>query len=82
MESKRRRKGCYIGRVDVTFRGIALPPGEHEIVFWYRPFSLVLGESVSTAAFVAVCILFWFWTKVIRSDAVGRGRVQSYAATH
>jgi hypothetical protein len=75
-------KDAYIGRADVTFRGIALPPGEHEIVFWYRPFSLVLGEWVSNTVFLAVCILFWLWTNAVRNNAAPRGSRPSYAATH
>lgn len=73
---------AYVGRVDITFRGIALPAGEHEVVFWYKPVSLVLGEWVSATAVVGLCILFWQWPLIQRNLGGPLGDVRHDAATH
>lgn len=73
-------KNAYIGRADITFRAVALPAGEHEVVFWYQPLSLVVGESVSAAVFVALCFIFWRWTKTNYDTTAPQGKVQYHAA--
>jgi len=39
---------------DHAFRAVALPPGDHEVVFRYRPRSLVVGGVIS-----GLCLLLW-----------------------
>jgi hypothetical protein len=39
-----------IVRVNTLFRGVRLPPGEHRIVYSYRPASFRYGAAVSSAA--------------------------------
>lgn len=75
-------KDAYIGRVDVTFRGIALPPGEHDVVFWYQPFSLVLGETVSVSVLAGLCVTFLLWIRS-RNQEISPGRtMQRHATAH
>ncbi|MFQ5616487.1 MAG: YfhO family protein, partial [Anaerolineales bacterium] len=39
---------------DFVFRAIPTPPGTHEIVLTYQPFSFYLGAAVSTVAWIGV----------------------------
>ena len=57
-------KPAYIGVVDMAFRGIAIPAGEHDVAFWYLPFSLVLGKAVSAGCLVVLGLLLWGWTRM------------------
>jgi hypothetical protein len=41
-------------RANVAFRGVALPPGEHEVVLSYEPDSLRLGGALSVLAALVV----------------------------
>ncbi len=41
-------------RANLIFRAVRVPPGEHEIVFEYRPVSLWVGASVSVLALLAL----------------------------
>jgi uncharacterized membrane protein YfhO len=41
-------------RVNLMFRGLALEPGKHEIVFTYRPGSWWLGIAISLVALAAL----------------------------
>jgi hypothetical protein len=46
---------------DLMFRAVALPPGEHEIVFRYSPVSVWLGMGLSGLAWL---LLFaWLWRR-------------------
>ena len=45
-------------RADYAFRGVALPAGESEVVFAYRPTTVRLGAIVSIAAVGVVLALF------------------------
>jgi uncharacterized membrane protein YfhO len=47
----------YIGLVDETFRGVAVPPGSHKIVMTYRPQSLTLGIALSGLTLLALTII-------------------------
>jgi len=40
-----------IHRVDYLFRGVAVEPGTHVILFWYDPASVKLGFAISAGAF-------------------------------
>jgi hypothetical protein len=39
-----------VERVDGDFLGCLLPPGDHQVVFRFRPISLVAGQAISTLA--------------------------------
>lgn len=41
---------CPLARVNGLFRGVALPAGEHEVVFDYDPISFEVGRAVSLAS--------------------------------
>jgi len=47
----------HLGRVNIAFRGVVLPPGEHEILFRYHTPLLQLSIIVSVIAAIAVAIL-------------------------
>ncbi|RPJ46825.1 MAG: hypothetical protein EHM19_03735, partial [Candidatus Latescibacterota bacterium] len=44
-------------RADYAFRAVALPPGEHEIVFRYRPASFRIGAALSAVSLVLLLLL-------------------------
>lgn len=52
-----------IGKVDVTFRGIAVPVGAHEISMFYAPRSLLVGKLVSLVTIVGLGLFFWKWKR-------------------
>src|SRR5262249_7443236 len=47
----------YVGCVNLAFRGIALPAGEHEIRFFYRPRTLRAGQAISALTLAALLAL-------------------------
>jgi hypothetical protein len=51
-----------LARANLIFRAVRVPPGEHEIVFEYRPVSLWLGASVSAFALLLLGALL-VWTR-------------------
>ena len=46
-------------RVDVGFRGVALPAGPHEVELIYDPASWRLGIALSAGSLVLAGLLFW-----------------------
>ena len=50
-------KPSDIERVNYTFKGVFVPPGEHEVAFKYRPASLHQGENGSLIGLVLMLIL-------------------------
>lgn len=46
-------------RADGFFRAVALPPGQHRVVFRYRPLSFYAGLAISAAALLALAG-FWY----------------------
>ncbi len=46
-----------IQRADIMFRGLALPPGQHQIEFSYNPRSVWIGFVVSALAWTGLLIL-------------------------
>jgi hypothetical protein len=49
----------------VAFRAVFLPPGEHTVVFRYRPAGFNLGLGLSVCGIVAG-LLLWFWPARLR----------------
>jgi hypothetical protein len=45
---------------NVAFRGVFVPPGDHRIVFQFRPAVLVQGAAVSVFAVVILCVAAYF----------------------
>ena len=45
---------------DYLFRGVSVPPGEHEIVLHYRPLSFYLGTGVSGIMWIFFSVI-WVW---------------------
>src|SRR5262249_5056879 len=54
-------KTAELRRADGYFRGVPLPPGNHQIVFRYKPLSILVGACVSGAA-----ILTFLWAVMAR----------------
>lgn len=54
---------------DVVFRGVALGPGEHTVVFTFAPLSVTIGLTVSLTA-----VVLWLLTVVLEVRRVGRRR--------
>lgn len=52
-------KEMPIHRADYIFRAVALTPGEHTVVFEYRPVSLMLGVAISLASICVLALGFW-----------------------
>jgi hypothetical protein len=48
-----------IWRADHAFRAVILPPGPHEVEFWYAPRSLWIGLALSAPAAGAILLLAW-----------------------
>ncbi len=53
-------------RVNYNLRGVALPPGEHEVSFVYRPTSLLYGLALSLVTLALLAL----WT--LRSKSSSR----------
>lgn len=49
-----------IYRTNYVFRGVLLPPGQHELTFRYRPRSLILGAATSGLVLLLLLILVAF----------------------
>ncbi len=45
---------AHLGRVDIAFRGIVLPGGNHTVELTYRPKTLTLGYTISIATLLAL----------------------------
>jgi hypothetical protein len=46
--------------VNFIYRGVALEPGDHEVVFEFRPRSLQIGAGISAIALV-FCLIVFGW---------------------
>jgi uncharacterized membrane protein YfhO len=63
-------KRLPILRADGFFRAVALTPGQHRVVFRYRPISFYAGAAASAVAIVTI-LLLWLRGEPIR---LGRRR--------
>lgn len=52
-------KRQQILHADYLFRGVLLEPGQHHIVFEYKPFAFTLGLILSAAGILAVIGIAW-----------------------
>ncbi|MBI3914833.1 MAG: YfhO family protein [Chloroflexi bacterium] len=50
-------KPAPIYRADYIFRAVALEPGEHEVVFEYRPASFAIGAAISAASLILCLVI-------------------------
>lgn len=50
-------EAAHVYKADYLFRAVQLRPGEHEVVFVYRPRSLILGVMVSFLAIVGMAVI-------------------------
>jgi len=57
-------KELYIGKVNESFRGIVLPPGEYNIEFIYRPKSLIYGLVLTGIVILSLVALFVYRKKI------------------
>lgn len=57
-------KPAHLGLVDETFRGIALPAGNHSVVMTYAPKTLTLGLILSAIALAAALATLVFRNKI------------------
>ena len=62
-------KPVYIGKVDVTFRGVAVTAGQHDIEFRYYPASRLVGQAISGTALVGLVFGLWAWNRAFRRRA-------------
>ncbi len=46
-----------IYRANYAFRGVLLEPGEHKVVFSYRPLSVILGGIITLLGIVAIVLI-------------------------
>jgi len=60
------QKPAYIGKVDVTFRGVAVAAGQHEIEFRYYPLSRLGGQVISGVTLIGLVAGLWLWSKSLR----------------
>lgn len=63
-------KDVRVGIVDMTFRGIALPAGDHEIRLRYASNARIIGQALSLLTFVVLLTLA-FWRREWKFGTVG-----------
>ncbi len=61
-----------IYRTNYVFRGVLLPPGQHELTFRYRPRSLILGAATSGLVLLLLLILVVFGRRRSARTMIGR----------
>ncbi|MHB9091922.1 MAG: YfhO family protein, partial [Chloroflexota bacterium] len=67
-------------RADANFRAVPVPAGQHEVVFKYRPNSLIAGgfTTLVGGAALLLVLVFALWTRFYREEE-GRPAVQRVA---
>lgn len=72
-------------RADYNFRALSLPPGRHEVVFTYRPDSVITGGVLSLAAGMALLLglAYTVWRRLYgdEADHLGVQRVAKNSLT-
>ncbi|MGF1507684.1 MAG: YfhO family protein [Anaerolineae bacterium] len=53
-----------VERANGAFRAVVIPPGEHELVFRYRPQSIMIGGAVTLAACLAAAVGYSLATEI------------------
>jgi hypothetical protein len=48
-------------RTNGMTRGVAVPPGEHQIIFFYRPFIITVSGYISLIVLLLTIFTFWRW---------------------
>ena len=71
-------RGVETLRVNYNQRGVALPPGAHEVSFAYRPKSVLLGLLISLAT--AAALALW-WHRAFRQTRKHRGLASTLEAS-
>jgi uncharacterized membrane protein YfhO len=63
-------KPTKIYRANYIFRAIALPKGEHEVVFYYAPLSFKIGSWISIGFLVCIAIIciYGLWRRKVLSS--------------
>jgi uncharacterized membrane protein YfhO len=52
-----------IYRADYTFRAVAVPAGEHQVLFRYQPASLAWGVKISLISLLLLILVSFRWQK-------------------
>ena len=54
-------------RANYAFRGVWLPPGEHTVVYSYRPRAFLIGGVISLMTLLGLGIFgLWYWRSMPR----------------
>jgi len=64
-------KALPLLRADLTFLGIAVPPGEQQIHLSYRPASVRYGLLISGLTAIILCLTFLLWRRQARKRDLG-----------
>ena len=54
---------AVMGKVNVAFRGVAVPAGQHEVAFRYQPLSRIAGQVISLVSLFGIAGGLWFWNR-------------------
>ena len=65
-------KNAYMGRVNVAFRGVAVPAGRHDVEFRYYPASRLIGQIISGVTLLGLVVGLWQWQRMLPEAALSR----------